>query len=187
MPIEIRKSGIPLSEYEKVSIAFEVRSRLLPVGSTLIEQPFSPYITDYDRHEAPSTWPDRFDLSSWGIFSAFKEGEIIGGAVAVSDEPEVDILDGRSDLACIWDLRVDRSFRRAGIGNLLFKSVIDWARDRNCTELKVETQDINVPACRFYARQGCELRSINKNVYPPDLDEIQFLWYLNLRDAGGES
>jgi hypothetical protein len=44
----------------------------------------------------------------------------------------------------------------------------------------VETQNINVPACRFYAAQGCELRGIHPNTYPELPHEVQLLWYLDL-------
>ena len=46
--------------------------------------------------------------------------------------------------------------------------------------LKIETQDDNVPACRFYAAKGCELRGIHHGMYVEYPDEVQLLWYLNL-------
>lgn len=44
----------------------------------------------------------------------------------------------------------------------------------------METQNINVPAYRFYAAQGCELRGIHPNTYPELPHEVQILWYLDL-------
>jgi hypothetical protein len=44
----------------------------------------------------------------------------------------------------------------------------------------VETQNINVPACRFYARQGCVLGAIHPDAYPDLPDEVQLLWWLEL-------
>jgi hypothetical protein len=46
--------------------------------------------------------------------------------------------------------------------------------------LKVETQNINIPACRFYAAQGCHLGGFNLHAYPAEMNEIQLLWYRNL-------
>jgi hypothetical protein len=37
-----------------------------------------------------------------------------------------------------------------------------------------------VPACRFYARMGCELRAVTPGAYPNLPGEVQFLWYLRL-------
>ena len=46
--------------------------------------------------------------------------------------------------------------------------------------MKVETQNINVPACRFYARMGCELGTIDRFAYPDLPGETQLLWHLDL-------
>jgi hypothetical protein len=37
-----------------------------------------------------------------------------------------------------------------------------------------------VPACRFYARQGCELRGIHRGMYAAFPEELQLLWYYDL-------
>jgi GNAT superfamily N-acetyltransferase len=184
--IEIIQESIELlAEYEKVPIAFWVRSRFLvdpgKSGPTLIEESVEPYFKDYDAHERPSQWPERFDTSSWGLFSAFDGANRIGGATAAWKSPDLEMLEGRDDLVCLWDLRVHPDHRNRGVGYRLFESVVAWARDRQCSELKVETQNINIDACRFYARQGCDLRGINKDAYPPELNEIQLLWYRDLR------
>jgi hypothetical protein len=47
-------------------------------------------------------------------------------------------------------------------------------------ELKAETQNINVPACRFYARLGCTLRTIDRFAYANLPDEVQLLWSKDL-------
>ena len=88
--------------------------------------------------------------------------------------------ESRDDLAVLWDIRVHPELRRTGIGSQLFRSAVEWARQKGCKQLKVETQDINVPACRFYAAQGCELRTVNPDAYPDLPHETQLLWYLHL-------
>ncbi len=54
------------------------------------------------------------------------------------------------------------------------------SRSRGCHTLKVETQNINVPACRFYQRMGCTLGTVNRFAYPDLPDEIQLIWFKNL-------
>ena len=179
-----------LADYEKVSIAFRVETffRLELVenglgGVKLTEEAVEkPFIKDYDEHEneRPTCWTEQFDLSNWGILSAFDGGNRIGGAAIAWKTPAVNMLDGRDDLACLWDIRVAPDYRAGGVGRQLFTRAIDWARVRNCRQIKVETQDINVPACRFYARQGCELGAINRFAYPPEINETQLIWYRNL-------
>lgn len=187
MPIEIIEEAVSvLPEYEKVPIAFRVESHFLVVpgenragGFELIEQPVVPYVKDYDANEndRPTSWPRRFDISRWGILSAFKGGGRVGGAAVAWQTPGLDMLEGRDDLVCLWDLRVHPDFRNEGIGRQLFSRALEWARERSCRRLKVETQNINFAACRFYARQGCELGAINRHSYEGLPDEIQLLWY----------
>jgi GNAT superfamily N-acetyltransferase len=172
-----------LAEYERVPIAFRVETHfIIDRDFNFIEEPIEPFIKDYDANESerPTSWPRRFDTSRWGIFAAFDGGLRIGGAAVAWRTPELDMLDGLDDLACLWDLRVCADYRGKGIGHELFTRAVEWARSRNCRRLKIETQNINVPACKFYARQGCELKEQNKNAYEEALNETQLIWYLDL-------
>jgi predicted GNAT family acetyltransferase len=75
--------------------------------------------------------------------------------------PGVYMLEGRDDLAVLWDIRVQPVVRGHGIGHLLFEAAAATARQWQCRLLKIETQNINVAACRFYAREGCQLGGIH--------------------------
>lgn len=87
------------------------------------------------------------------------------------------MLENREDLAVLWDLRIAPRARRRGLGAKLFGAASDWATTRGCRWLAIETQNINVPACRFYASQGYVLGSIHRFAYPDLPDEIQLIWY----------
>lgn len=178
-----------LGEHAAVPISFRVE-RVLEVstpdsglaGIVLNEVAVDvPWEKDYDaiKGEGPTRWPKRFDTTNWGLIAAHDEDVRVGGAVIAFDAPRVDMLDGRCDLCVLWDLRVRPEVRASGVGTLLFRAVEDWARDRGCRTLKVETQNINVPACRFYARMGCALGGIDRFAYP-GLDETQLLWFKEL-------
>lgn len=179
-----------LEQYARVPIAFWVNSRLVvqPVqnglgGLLLHEEPVTPaYLKDYDAiaGECPIHWRDHFDLSHWTVLSAFAADRQVGGAVIAWNTPSVDMLEGRGDLAVLWDVRVHPEYRGHGVGHRLFTAATDWARTRGCRTLKIETQNINVPACRFYARQGCELRTIRSDAYADLPEEVQLLWYKSL-------
>lgn len=186
----IEESVAVLPEYGRVPIAFRVESRLRVEtirsglgGLLLVEEPVAaPYVKDYDaiKGEGPSRWSKRWDISLWGVISAFEGGERIGGAVVAWKTDGVNMLEGCDDLAVLWDLRVHPSHRGRGVGHELFVRALVWARERHCRRFKVETQNINVPACRFYARQGCELGAIDRYAYGGALDEVQLLWYRNV-------
>jgi GNAT superfamily N-acetyltransferase len=176
-----------LPDYAKVSIAFRVETRFRVelaenglAGVKLIEEPVEkPFIKDYDAYseDRPLQWAQRFDLSSWGFLSAFVDEQRVGGAAIAWKTPEVFMLEGREDLACLWDLRVSPGFRGQGVGQQLFAQAIEWSKKRNCRLFKVETQNINVPACRFYARRGCHLGAFNLHAYPEAMNETQLIWY----------
>ena len=92
-----------------------------------------------------------------------------------------DPLEGRKDIAELWDIRVSSEARQGGVGKALFSAAAEWAKERGCRLLKIETQNVNVAACRFYAAMGCELGLVNRFAYqPPDAGEVQFAWYLRL-------
>lgn len=51
---------------------------------------------------------------------------------------------------------------------------------RGCTRVRIETQNVNRPACRFYATMGCALESINRFACPELPDEAQILWRVDV-------
>ena len=179
-----------LAEYGSVPIRFTVTSVLdvQPIenglgGWRLTERQLDvPYEKDYDQPEPPTRWAGHGDLASWTMLAAYTEEgeERVGGAVVAHRTPGVYMLEGRDDLAVLWDIRVQPGVRGHGIGHLLFEAAATTARQWQCRLLKVETQNINVAACRFYAREGCQLRGIHPGAYADFPDEIQLLWYLEL-------
>lgn len=185
-PEIVEQSVGDLGEYGSISIAFEVRTILeLQVmdqglgGFVLSETEVdAPYVKDYDIYtaEGPTRWAHRWDISNWGVLSALVDGSRVGGCVVAYDTPGVHKLEGRKDIAALWDLRVAPGYRRQGIGSKLFQSAVAWSRERGCRLLKVETQNINVPACRFYAKQGCVLGLVNRHGYDEFPDEVELVW-----------
>lgn len=141
-----------------------------------------PYIKDYDSNEdLPSNWPKLFDVTNWGIFIAKENGLVIGGAVVAFDTTGVSMLEARRDLSVLWDIRVRQEGR--GVGIMLFNHAAEWSRTRGCTQMKIETQNINVPACKFYQRMGAKLGEIRCHGYaniPSVAGEVMLCWYLDL-------
>jgi GNAT superfamily N-acetyltransferase len=107
----------------------------------------------------------------------------VGGLTVAGKTPELRMLNGRDNLADVWDLRVHPDFRRQGVGTKLFTRAIEWSRCQGYKQLCVETQNVNVPACRFYLKQGCVLGGINRYWYydfPGQANEVQFVWFMDL-------
>jgi streptothricin acetyltransferase len=179
-----------LAEYSRLPISFTV-DRILTVtpinnglGGLLLEEARveEPYVKDYDAIEgnAPRFWPTRWDLSRWGMISGFVQDNLVGGATLAFNTDALEMLEKRTDLSVLWDFRIHPLYRREGVGQALFRAAEAWARARGCRQLKVETQNVNVAACRFYAKQGCILGAIDRFAYADFPDEVQLLWYKNL-------
>jgi ribosomal protein S18 acetylase RimI-like enzyme len=140
----------------------------------------APYMKDYDSIMSPTTWKERFDLSAWCFFLAFENNDLVGGTAIAAKNNDVGMLEGREDLAVLWDIRVLPERRGTGIGSKLFRISEEWSRKNGLQELKIETQNNNLPAIRFYQKHGCTLRHINPFAYPEFPDEVQLLWYKDL-------
>lgn len=190
--MNVRVSEEPISalaELARVPIAFTV-DRVLDVAAdapldrrALRERALAePYLKDYDAlaGEGPSQWARRFDVTSWGLLVAHADDRWVGGAVIACHTAGLRLLEGRTDLALLWDIRVVPALRGRGIGAALFRAAETWAAARGYRQLKVETQNINVAACRFYARQGCVLGAVDHFAYPELPGEVQLLWYKDL-------
>lgn len=192
---EIREVGPEcLVTYSKIPISFTVESifRIKVVdqglgGLKLVEEKVTPYLKDYDCLElegaGPLAWAKEFDVRAWGFLMAFHQDIPYAAATVAVHTPGVRMLEGREDLAVLWDLRVHPKRRGRGIGEKLFKHSMAWARQRGCEQMKIETQNINIKACRFYARMGCELGAIHRRAYnsTPELRrEAMLLWYIDL-------
>ncbi|RYG20133.1 GNAT family N-acetyltransferase [bacterium] len=122
-----------LESYIRVPIAFSGRSRLelqaLREGR-FVEIPVPPFEKDYDALESPLEWPRRFDLRHWVLL------ETDGGRAAVAwNTPGIDMLEGRNDLAVLWDIRVAPEMRGQGVGkalvNVTFKTTLSLI-DADC-------------------------------------------------------
>lgn len=173
-----------IDDYARVPTAFPVTSLIEPTpdssapgGYILRERGVElPYIKDYDAipDNSPPDWGRSYDTSKWQLFSAFKSGKRVGGAIAFVFPAETR---EKFPVVDLWDLRVAPEFRRMGIASALASSVEQWATFRECGGLRIETQNINVAACRFYERFGCELQSVTAGAYPALPNEIRLLWY----------
>ena len=176
--------AIDLDEYANVRIAFEVNT-VLDVAEG--QHPGTFILTERCLEFSSQKTTTRFPVIrlsiglnglTFRVGDSYRrvEEEHVGGAVIALKVPGAEMFVERDYCAVLWDIRVAPKFREHGIGAALFRMAEEWARTRDCRQLVVETQNTNVPACRFYADQGCELTAINRQAYPGLPDEIQLVW-----------
>lgn len=188
--IEIERIGLDrLADYNGIPMLTPIESRFAIRliegglgGFHLVEEPVDrPWIKD---HGALTDRVQRWDTSAWAFFLASIGGVATGAATVATRTPEVSMLDRRDDLAVLWDLRVHPDHQRRGVGSALLGRVVEWSRAEGMTQLKIETQDTNVSACRFYAARGAELRGVVHHAYAAEAEpvsgEVQLHWWLDL-------
>ena len=133
-------------------------------------RPVTSYVKRYDPeiHDA-QPYIDKTDHAAW---LASVDGQLAG---------QILVHENWNRFGIIWDIAVDPPFRRRGVGRRLIEQAIGWARERGLPGVMLETQNINVPACRLYERCGFVLGGLDGYLYRsvmPGTQEIALFWYL---------
>ncbi len=134
---------------DKPALAFELWE--MPVDLPLYKS-FREYEHKLEEVENRLSYDD-------GGYVALADGQVAGAILLKVEE-------WRS-ITRVEDIIVGRHFRRFGIGSLLLNCASDWARNRGCWAIELETQNVNYPAIQFYLRNGLEVWSIHQHYYPP--------------------
>lgn len=177
-------------EYDKIPMLVHVKSifKLEKVqnglgGILLKETNVEEHIKDLGIYEEATKYADEFDITNWVFFMAFDNELPIGAATVASKTKNVNLLDGREDMSVLWDIRVDDKYKGQGVGRKLFAMAVEWSKSKGLIQMKIECQNNNVQACRFYQKQGAILGKIDEYAYYNDAEvseEVQLIWYVNL-------
>lgn len=132
--------------------------------------PVAPYVKRYD----PETFDARayLDQPDHAAWLAYVDGQLAGRIL---------VDENWNRFALIWEIAVDPPFRRRGVGRRLIEQAIGWARERRLPGVMLETQNINIAACRLYERCGFVLGGLDTFLYRgvlPGTREIALFWYL---------
>ena len=192
MSLTIREIGPALyPRYAEIDPSYEVASVLKVVprdrglgGFEFVEEEVAPpYSKGADSPEdSPASWPPPQEPGRFAAFLAMDGDLLIGGAAVVVNPTGAFLFERREALAGLWDIRVRPTHRRAGVGSQLVLHAADWAKSAGCTQLRVECQNVNVAACRFYATH-CVLGGVERYGYAacPDVaHEAMFVWCRDL-------
>lgn len=80
----------------------------------------------------------------------------------------------------IEDVRVDGQYKGKGIGRQLIEVAKEWTFSKGLKGMTLETQNINVSACKFYEKCGFILGGFDNFFYKQIesvKDEIVLYWY----------
>jgi GNAT superfamily N-acetyltransferase len=145
-----------LAQNDDVSKTLEKPALAFELWETPVDPPLYKSFREYE-HKLEEV---KTRLSSVeGGYVALAGGQIAGAVL-------LNVEQWRS-VARIEDIIVGRQFRRYGIGSLLLNCASDWARNRGCWAIVLETQNVNYPAIQFYLRNGLDVWSVHQHFYPP--------------------
>jgi GNAT superfamily N-acetyltransferase len=188
----VRQPATPetLAAYATVSPAMWVESKLAldalahPGGRRFVEARLAePLLMNNDAHESPAAWASRSDLHRWTLLEAFAGDSRAGGAIVALQPDDHWFFPPEPGLAVLWDIRVAQAYRGRGAGRRLLLDAIACATEAGCRRLAIETQDVNLPACRLYASSGAVLGEVQRGAYQEFPDQAALLWYVDLTPA----
>jgi ribosomal protein S18 acetylase RimI-like enzyme len=84
----------------------------------------------------------------------------------------------------IEHLMIAEGERGKGAGSLLMKKIIKYSSGKNYRLIELETQNTNVPAIKFYEKQGFKITGLNLILYDPNENPGEFAIFMsyNIRD-----
>lgn len=100
---------------------------------------------------------DLEDLTSDTIFLGAYQGERCVGLAVLKP--------GFFAYMYLENLKVDRAFRRRGVGSLLVSRALEVSLANGYRGLYLQAQDNNLAACRFYLKQGFQIGGLDTRVY----------------------
>ncbi len=185
---EIDKSNFEL--YDQVSMNVDVHSEYKVerinqgLGGFLLEEvPVRPYIKDLSKYERATKYEEQFDITNWRFYMAFDDDIPIGALTVAGTTKGLNMLCGRTDACVLWDIRIADAYKHQGIGQKLLDMAITGAKEDGYCQMIIECQNNNIPACKFYQKQGAILSKIDMYAYysePEVRNEVQFVWYLDI-------
>ena len=82
----------------------------------------------------------------------------------------------------LYDLKVNRAYRKAGVGRKLLEAARDVAQTNGYRGIYTIGQDNNLGACRFYLKTGFQIGGLDTRVYGGTSQEgkSDILFYLDI-------
>ena len=165
-----------LQDVNKCDATFTVHSKLVLYAANGVISysvvSVEPYPKKYIFEE--KDYPSYIANPNKTIYFAYIDSQLAG---------QIDVSKHWNAYAWINDFFVDVHFRSHGVGRAMMQKAVDWAKIRNLPGIMLETQDVNVQACRFYENFGFKLYGFDTHLYKglnPATDEIALYWYLIL-------
>ncbi|MGM0789796.1 MAG: streptothricin N-acetyltransferase SatA [Bacillota bacterium] len=168
----IEMTQFNMEDFNKPNECFVVSGRIIPTFENNVwkytEEIFSePYFKIYEDDEIDISY---IEEQGKIVYFYYDENDCIG---------RIKIRSNWNGFALIEDIAVATNYRKKGVGTALLNKAIEWAKENNFSGLVLETQDINVSACHFYAKNHFVIGAVDTMLYSnfPTANEIAIFWY----------
>jgi len=170
MIIQMTRSN--MHDFNQSNESFIVTGRIIPKYEnghwTYTEETFSePYVKQYEKDEIDLSYVEDNEKA---VFFYYSDNNCVG---------QIMLSSHWNGYALVEDIAVRQDWRHMGVGTALLKKAVEWAKERHFIGLTLETQDVNVSACRFYAKNGFVIGGIDHMLYSsfPTANEVAVFWY----------
>lgn len=119
-------------------------------GIVAAERPFNPTLKDGEIHYYDLAKLIESDLSE--VFVAELDGELIASGYVL--EKEAKDYEKHEKFAYLGFMYVKPKFRGNGVNQLILDALLDWAKRRNLTEIRLKVYTENTAAIRAYQKAG---------------------------------
>jgi streptothricin acetyltransferase len=168
----IKMNQFNMKDYKNPNECFVVSGRIIPSFKNNVwkytEEIFSePYFKKYEDDEIEISY---IEEEGKVVFLYYDENNCIG---------RIKIRSNWNGYALIEDIAVAKDYRKNGVGTALLNKAMEWAQEKNYSGLVLETQDINVSACQFYAKNRFVIGAVDTMLYSnfSTANEIAIFWY----------
>ncbi|AFC30519.1 YyaR [Paenibacillus mucilaginosus 3016] len=168
----IKMTHSTLKDFNKHNEGFMVTGRIIPKYEdsiwTYTEEIFEePYYKQYENDDIDISYIYEREKA---VFLYYDDNISIG---------QIKLRSNWNGFALVEDIAVAKDQRKKGIGTALLKKAEEWARQNNLIGLMLETQDVNISACLFYARNDFKIGGVDSMLYSnfPTANEKAIFWY----------
>ncbi|OBZ18472.1 GNAT family N-acetyltransferase [Bacillus sp. FJAT-27264] len=161
-----------ISDYNNSNENFIVSGRVLPKYEhgnwSYTKEIFSEtYLKQYENEEIDTSY---IEDTGKAVFLYYDDNICVG---------RIKLYANWNGYALVEDIGVSKAWRHQGIGTKLLEKSKEWAKQNNLLGLMLETQDINVSACDFYARNNFIIGGVDCMLYSnfSTANEKAIFWY----------
>jgi ribosomal protein S18 acetylase RimI-like enzyme len=176
MIIEINQENV--KDVNKPNESFIIFGKVIPefinncwnITETLLEKPY--------EYKYPNSNDDysKYIKNKEKVIYLYYDGDICIGQII--------LIKYWNKYAYIQDICISKDYRKKGIGHKLMDQAVKWTKDKKLKGIMLETQDVNLAACKFYQKYGFILGGVDTMLYSnfDNAEQKALFWYYKITE-----